>query len=106
MAPLFLRVALGVVDGSDDVFAVIQEHFPPAATARAESGSVRVVEGVEKVANPTELDEGSYEWIPVDDVPRLIAEGKVRNSGTLVGLLHYLALGAGQDRAETSPLPH
>ncbi len=67
---------------------------------------VFLVEGVEKVADPTELDEGSYEWIPVADVPRLIAEGKIRNSGTLVGLLHYLALGAGQDGAQTSPLPH
>jgi hypothetical protein len=30
--------------------------------------------------------------------PSLIAAGKMQNSGTLVGLLHYLALGAGKDR--------
>jgi 8-oxo-dGTP pyrophosphatase MutT (NUDIX family) len=80
--------------------------FEPMIGMVSSPHHVYLVEGVEKVANPTELDEGSYEWIPVADVPRLIAEGKVRNSGTLVGLLHYLALGAGQDRAETSPLPH
>ena len=28
------------------------------------------------------------------EVPALIAKGDIRNSGTLVGLLHYLALGS------------
>lgn len=80
--------------------------FEPMIGMASSPHHVFLVEGVEKVADPTELDEGSYEWIPVADVPRLIAEGKIRNSGTLVGLLHYLALGAGQDGAQTSPLPH
>jgi hypothetical protein len=54
--------------------------------------------GVEHVREPTELDEGKYEWVPVRMIPTLIAAGKVQNSGTLVGLLHYLALGSDQDR--------
>jgi len=53
--------------------------------------------GAEYVQAPTELDEGKYEWVAVREIPNLIAVGKVRNSGTLVGLLHYLALGSGED---------
>ena len=44
-----------------------------------------------KVADPTEPDEGTFEWISLADVPSLIADGKIANSGTLVGLLHVLA---------------
>jgi 8-oxo-dGTP pyrophosphatase MutT (NUDIX family) len=52
--------------------------------------------GVEKVAEPTELDEGRFEWVSLDRIPELIRSGQIRNSGTLVGLLHYLALGGGE----------
>ncbi|MEO3936803.1 NUDIX hydrolase [Dermatophilaceae bacterium Soc4.6] len=44
-----------------------------------------------QVAQPVERDEGLFEWVSVADVPALIADGKIRNSGTLVGLLHLLA---------------
>ena len=44
-----------------------------------------------QVAQPVERDEGRFEWVSVVDVPALIGEGKIRNSGTLVGLLHLLA---------------
>lgn len=44
-----------------------------------------------KRSAPTELDEGAFEWVKLTDVPALIAEGKVCNSGSLVGLLHVLA---------------
>lgn len=45
------------------------------------------------VGDPTELSEGRFQWVPLAHVPALIAKGDIRNSGTLVGLLHYLALG-------------
>lgn len=44
----------------------------------------------ELVSDPTEFDEGHYEWVPVSDVRNLIATGKVQSSGTLVALLHLL----------------
>ena len=59
---------------------------------------VYVAHGAERVGEPTELDEGRFEWLPLTDVPRLIDEGKIVNSGTLIGLLHYLALTSGEDR--------
>jgi hypothetical protein len=31
------------------------------------------------------------EWIPLDDVSQLIADGKITSSGTLVGLLTVLS---------------
>ncbi|WP_017582913.1 NUDIX hydrolase [Nocardiopsis valliformis] len=45
----------------------------------------------ELVAEPTEFDEGTYEWVPLAKVRSLIAEGRVQSSGTLVALLHLLA---------------
>jgi 8-oxo-dGTP pyrophosphatase MutT (NUDIX family) len=53
---------------------------------------------VERAGEPTELDEGRFQWVPLSEVPQLIAKGDVHTSGTLVGLLHYLALGGGQER--------
>ena len=49
---------------------------------------------VEQVSSPTELNEGSgLQWIALDTVRRRIADREVRNSGTLVALLHLLAFG-------------
>ncbi|MGL4177525.1 MAG: NUDIX domain-containing protein [Dermatophilaceae bacterium] len=43
---------------------------------------------------PTERNEGAgVQWIPLDSVERLIEAGEVRNSGTLVALLHLRAFG-------------
>jgi hypothetical protein len=40
------------------------------------------------------------EWVPLADVPKLIAEGAIKNSGTLVALLHVLAIsGPGAPRS-------
>lgn len=53
--------------------------------------------GAELVATPTELDEGEFEWVALADVPGLISSGRIVNSGSLVGLLHVLAFGQGED---------
>ncbi len=37
------------------------------------------------------LEPGRVEWLPVADVPRLAVDGTLLGSGTLVGLLLYLA---------------
>ena len=58
---------------------------------------VFIAEGAERVAEPAELDEGHFEWIPLTEVPTLLREQKVSNSGTLIGLLSYLALTPGAD---------
>ena len=55
-------------------------------------------EGTARVGEPSERDEGRFEWIPVSAVPRLIDEGKILNSGTLIGLLHLLAFAPRADR--------
>lgn len=51
------------------------------------------VDEPQRVREPEDEDEGRFEWVPLDDVPRLISAGEIRNSGTLIGLLHLLALG-------------
>jgi 8-oxo-dGDP phosphatase len=71
--------------------------FEPMIGMVSSPHHVFMAEGVTRVAEPTEGDEGSYQWVPIAEVPGLIRAGKVRNSGTLVGLLHYLALDAGLD---------
>ncbi|MFF7810829.1 NUDIX domain-containing protein [Streptomyces sp. NPDC007945] len=53
---------------------------------------VFVARGAEKVGEPTDAEEaGEIAWIPLDDIPRLMTEGKLMGSGTLVALLHILA---------------
>jgi 8-oxo-dGTP pyrophosphatase MutT (NUDIX family) len=52
-------------------------------------GSRRAV----KVGEPVDPVEASIvAWVPMSDVPALIARGEVAGSGSLVGLLHVLAV--------------
>ncbi|MBV2356686.1 NUDIX domain-containing protein [Streptomyces sp. J2-1] len=51
-----------------------------------------VSHGAEKVGEPTDLEEaGHIEWVPLSDIPGLMAQGELLGSGTLVALLHILA---------------
>lgn len=55
-----------------------------------------VAHGAEQVGEPTDAEEaGRVEWIPLEEVRRLIERGEVAGSGSLVGLLHVLAFGSG-----------
>ncbi|MDT0469656.1 NUDIX domain-containing protein [Streptomyces gibsoniae] len=57
-----------------------------------------VARGAEKVGEPTDLEEaGHIEWVPLADVPGLMARGELLGSGTLVALLHILATRSRQD---------
>lgn len=47
--------------------------------------------GAEKVGNALEVNEGKYEWVPIKELRKLISSGDISNSGTLVGVLHFLA---------------
>ncbi|GAA1858687.1 NUDIX hydrolase [Pseudonocardia ailaonensis] len=61
---------------------------------------VYLARGAERVGEATELNEGKFQWLPLADVPGLIAEGKIVNSGSLVGLLHVLALSGPKSRGK------
>ncbi|GAA0960961.1 hypothetical protein GCM10009575_094880 [Streptomyces rhizosphaericus] len=51
-----------------------------------------VAHGAEQVGSPTDLEEaGHIEWVPLADIPALMARGDLMGSGTLVALLHILA---------------
>lgn len=53
---------------------------------------VFIAHGAEKVGSPTDLEEaGHVEWVPLADIPGLMARGELLGSGTLVALLHILA---------------
>jgi 8-oxo-dGTP pyrophosphatase MutT (NUDIX family) len=53
---------------------------------------VFVGHGAEQVGAPTDLEEaGHIEWVPLADIPGLMARGELMGSGTLVALLHILA---------------
>jgi 8-oxo-dGDP phosphatase len=67
--------------------------FEPAVGMLKNPNHVYVGQADGRIGEPTELDEGTFEWVPYDQVPKLIREGKIGNSGTLVALLHLLALG-------------
>ena len=73
-------------------------EFEPMVGMVRSRHHVFVAEGVERAGSPVETDEGTFAWVPLTTVPELIASGAVLNSGTLVGLLHYLAFASGKDR--------
>lgn len=55
---------------------------------------VYMASGAEHVGEPTDLEEsGIVEWISLRDVPDLIRAGQIAGAGSLVALLHVLALG-------------
>ena len=66
--------------------------FEPMVGMVRSAHHVFLARGVERVGRPTELNEGTFEWVALADVPGLIAQGRIVNSGALVGLLHVLAL--------------
>ncbi|MFF7365023.1 NUDIX domain-containing protein [Streptomyces sp. NPDC008125] len=46
----------------------------------------------ERIGDPTDVEEaGRVEWVPLADIPELMARGQLMGSGTLVALLHVLA---------------
>lgn len=54
--------------------------------------SVYVAHGAEKVGEPTDAEEaGRVEWVPLADIPDLMARGQLMGAGTVVALLHVLA---------------
>ncbi|MEU4241885.1 NUDIX hydrolase [Actinoplanes sp. NPDC026619] len=54
---------------------------------------VFLARGAERIGEPTEKTEMQrMEWVPLAQIPALIAQGQVSNSGTLVALLHVLAI--------------
>lgn len=66
---------------------------------------VFVGHGAEYLGEPTETTEMQHmKWVPLTDVPGLIADGSVRNSGTLVALLHVLALSGPGARHRSSTI--
>jgi 8-oxo-dGTP pyrophosphatase MutT (NUDIX family) len=49
--------------------------------------------GAEHVGDPIESTEmARMEWVPFTDLPSLVASGEIKNSGTLIAVLHVLAL--------------
>ena len=65
--------------------------FEPMAGTVRSPHHVFLARGAELVGDPNEVNEGTFQWVPLVEVGRLIDEGQVGNSGALVGLLHLLA---------------
>lgn len=54
---------------------------------------VYVSTDADHVGEPTDLEEvGRVDWVPLATVPDLARKGEILGSGSLVGLLHYLAV--------------
>ena len=66
--------------------------FEPMVGTVRSPHHVFLARGVERIGDASEVNEGKFEWVALADVPRLIAQSEIVNSGSLVGLLHVLAL--------------
>lgn len=73
--------------------------FEPMIGMVRNAHHVYLARGAERVADASEVNEGTFEWVALADVPELIAKGRIVNSGSLVGLLHVLALSGPAARA-------
>ncbi|MEU9015700.1 NUDIX domain-containing protein [Streptomyces sp. NPDC048479] len=63
---------------------------------------IYVGRGAKHIGEPTDIEEaGHVAWVPLADIPVLMARGELMGSGTLVALLHLLA-SRGED-ASTAP---
>ena len=47
---------------------------------------------------PTEKDEGSFQWVHLDEVQAMLRNGQIVAAGTLVALLYFLAFGLPDER--------
>jgi len=65
--------------------------FEPMVGTVRSAHHVYLSRGAARVTNPSEVNEGVFEWVALADIPELIANGRIANSGSLVGLLHVLA---------------
>ncbi len=74
--------------------------FEPMIGMASTPHHVFLSRGAERIGDPTEKTGMRMEWVPLSQVPKLIAQGLVSNSGTLVALLNVLAIsGPGAQRA-------
>lgn len=54
--------------------------------------AIYVGKGARHVGDPTDIEEaGHVAWVPLSDIPGLMARGELMGAGTLVALLHVLA---------------
>lgn len=66
--------------------------FEPMIGTVTSPHHVYVARGVEYVTEPTEVNEAQRTaWVPLTEIPNLIASGEIANSGTLIAVLHLLA---------------
>jgi 8-oxo-dGTP pyrophosphatase MutT (NUDIX family) len=66
--------------------------FEPMVGTVRSPHHVFLARGVERVGERSELNEGTFEWVVLSQVPDLVRRGEIVNSGSLVGLLHVIAL--------------
>lgn len=99
----------GIVDAGEDVAATatreVEEEtgwrpneLQPAVNYQPIVGMVDarhdilIGHGATRVGPPTDTEEaGRVGWIPLADIPDLMARGELLGSGTLIGVLHALA---------------
>ncbi|MET4644247.1 8-oxo-dGTP pyrophosphatase MutT (NUDIX family)/DNA-binding transcriptional regulator YhcF (GntR family) [Streptomyces atratus] len=63
---------------------------------------IYVGKGAQHVGDPTDIEEaGHVAWVPLSDIPGLMARDELMGSGTLVALLHVLA-SRGEDASTAS----
>jgi 8-oxo-dGTP pyrophosphatase MutT (NUDIX family) len=59
---------------------------------------VYLIKGAEYIGAPTDLEEaGQVDWLPLSSIPKLIRNGEILGSGSLVGLLGVLSPGLLED---------
>jgi len=65
---------------------------------------VFLARGADHVGEPSDTEEAAVlRWVPLVEVPALIAQGLIAGGGSLVGLLQVIAGGVGQSQGAQAP---
>ena len=64
--------------------------YEPAAGSLRAAHHVYLARGVELRSDPTEHDEGRFQWLPLESMPDRIDAGELGTSGSLIGILQAL----------------
>lgn len=107
----------GIVDGDEDPAATaareVEEEtgwrphelhkitsYQPMVGMVDSPHEIFVGRGATLVGDPHDAEEaGIVRWIPLADIPKLLNEDQLLGSGTLVALLHILAMGVGDAKS-------
>ena len=62
------------------------------APQQSHYGSHFLAHGADHIGDPEDRSEATVDWLPIDDLPKLIADGQISDGPTLMAISYYLGI--------------